>query len=203
MGASHSGGDFLARRARITKAAPKNIETARDLLLKRGCEPIQLDFLTESVRSARRGANPLFPTRADDVFTNPDTRYLDSVEERICVLSKDLRSLWTERGTRFIYLGTNERWMLELPNLLDRYWFHLVAIRHVMQTRRPATHDFLKCTLVKYVRDATGGKRWHDAELALLCHEERRAWSKWRAAHYQPPPPPSTERREVIKPIEG
>jgi hypothetical protein len=105
---------------------------------------------------------------------------------------------------RYIRIGTGERWMLELPNLLDRYRLDLKAIRQVMQTRGPATHYFLKSALVKYVRDATGGRKgWHDTELALLCHEERRSWSKWRALHYQPPPDGIAEHSKALKPIEG
>jgi hypothetical protein len=161
-----------------------------------------LDFLTDFVRLARRGDNPLFPSRAGDVFANCNKSYLDRLEKRISTLSNDLRNLWTARGELFISLANKQGWMLKFPDSLVNYLVELVTIRKQMQKRRPLTLDFLKSTLVKYVRDATGGKHsWHDAELALLCNEDRRAWSKWRVAHYQPPPPPTTERRDVIKPI--
>lgn len=88
--------------------------------------------------------------------------------------------------------------MLELPNLLNRYWLELKTIRRAMDTRRPANLDILKSALVEYVRNATGGRDgWHDADLALLCSEERRAWAKWRKGHYRPLPKPEGQRDSI------
>jgi hypothetical protein len=175
-------------------------------LIEQGCEPHYLDFLVQWVNSARRGDNFLLPTRADDIFAC-DAHRLDVLEESISTLSKQLAALWKPRGLSYIHTTIKHNWMLEMPDLLNRYWLALKTIRSSMQKRRPAIYDLLKATLVKYVRDATGGRcGWHDAELAQLCSEERRAWSKWRANHYQPPPEGVTAAQSAlsapIKPIE-
>jgi len=176
-------------------------EMARNLLVKRGCDPNYLDFLVQFVNLARSGNAPFFPTRADDVFANADARRLDALEKRIRSLTIDLSGLWTEQGASFIRIGIKQPWMLELPNLLNRYWLDLKTMRRALQTRRPKISDLLKSFLVKYVHDATGGRHgWHDGALAFLCGEEPRTWSKWRENHFWLPPPTTSEK--ASQPIE-
>lgn len=185
------------------RAKLETAENARATLIAQGCEPFHLDFLVQMVNSARSGNNPLFPTLAEGLFTNAEPRHLDSVEARIQNFAQEIAALWTAKGESFVRFSIKQPWMLELPNLLTRYRIELAAIRTAVQARRPRTHEHLKCTLVKYVRDATGHRHgWHDAQLALLCHEERRAWTKWRANHYRPPPQGLPETGRVIMPIE-
>jgi hypothetical protein len=148
------------------------------------------------VKSARGGDNPQFPIHPNQVFRNANAPYLANLEEEIFALSRKLSNLWTERGANFVYLGNFLEWTIFLPTLLRMYGFQLKRLRALLNSRRPLMLDYLKCTLVKYVRDATGRRGWYDAQLALLCHEERRAWTKWRNTHYQPPPPPTTDRSD-------
>lgn len=180
----------MARYAKIIAKPPKTAESSRALLIARGCDAIRLDLLLlEFVIPARRGEAPFFPTRADDVFVRADGRRLDRLEKKILNLADALSGLWTERGVSFLRTTIREPLMLELPNQLTRFLSVFKIIRGAMETRRPANLDLLKSMLVEYVRTATGGRHgWHDAELALLCSEERRAWAKWRAAHYRPLP---------------
>jgi hypothetical protein len=194
----------MARQAKITTKPPKTTESARALLIAQGCEAMWLDFYLGWVIQARRGDAPFFPTRADDVFIVADGRSLNRLEKDILSLAASLSELWTERGTSFLRTTIKQPWMLELPNLLKQYWLDLKTIRRAMNTRRPATFDLLKSALVEYVRNATGERHgWHDAELAILCSEERRAWAKWRNEHYRPLPKAKVDdSRDLVTPIE-
>jgi hypothetical protein len=181
----------MARHATVNAKPPKTAESSRSLLIARGCEAIWLDFYSGWVIQARRGEAPFFPTRTVDVFARADGRRLDRLEKEILGLANVLSGLWTERGTSFLRTTIKQHWMLELPNLLNQYSMELKTIRRAMDPRRPANLDLLKSALVEYVRGATGERNgWHDAELALLCAEERRAWAKWRKGHSRPLPKP-------------
>jgi len=105
-----------ARTLKLSPKLPKTPAAARKLLIQRGCDPHQLDLLVKLVRLARDGDAPFLPTRASDVFTDPDARKLDALGRRIAALASDLSALFTQRGESFLQVGIKQQWLLELPS---------------------------------------------------------------------------------------
>jgi len=190
----------MPQRTSVSSKRPKTPEQVENLLVERGCDRDQLRRFIDLVRLTAKGRNAFLPTRLDQMFAATiDTKRLVGIEKRLEALANELKELWTPTGEAYVRSGTSTRWMIEQPNLMKRYVLGLRQFREMFQKRRPAFHSAVKSAFVKYVRDATGRKRWHDAELALLCGEEQRTWIKWRDTHYKPPSHFTEEKPIVVE----
>ena len=169
-----------------TNALKNEREEARQALIRGGCNSEELDLMVEWVRLCRNSQVSFLPSRHEDLF-RLSRREMISIRGRIRKLSRDLRGMWTDAGTEFVERCFKQTRILWMPDHLERLDIDLQILSR-MVNRTPMTLSHVKSRLVKYVREATksAGRSWHDAELAALCNEDRRAWAKWRQMHYQP-----------------